>query len=818
MRPLFLKLKNFIGIRDGLGKVEISIDFSTLPDGLIVFAAPNGSGKSTLLDSLSAYRLMPSRMNTRDSDYTPDSFSFRDQTYGQWEREFIFEMDGVTYRSMIVGNNDLAQPKQEAYLYSWDGQTYVKESGERHWQKYPGIDSKLSSYDRAVEEVCGSPSLFFTSVFRAQNAKALSDYSKGDINDIFIELLGISHLQTLSDKAHDVRAAIALKVDSAMTERNRLNELIGHDDEKREEHDRLYVDADLVAKSIETTNEYITDIQKSVNALDVKIKAQEEAIGGKADIEKEKARKTEQRDAAKMTRDTKVKALDDKILALTNRIVEAEGQIIALPALRAKKPVKDDLRKKLDTLTPQVVEIDKTISGINKAVADLQTTEKLISDKNGELGKKVQARAFALKTAKTDLENAQKAAANLKTVPCQKDALDMEGIDRADRYKKGCRFIADAGAAEASIPALETKVAELSQPDLDAAALKVEIDRLTKSIESLPGQRKLLTEKEEVKRGMVKARQDLETKLSTVVKELDDLPRLEEIEKRLPELRAEREAAVKEKTDSIGLLDYELNELQEEIDALDEKAKLIVVDPEIAIERERLVGIIASAQESIKEAQEKQQDLAKKIGAVEESLRQIDAARIGLSAVMKRIDFLNQEVSEWSVLEKAFGQSGICALEIDDAGPQVSSIANQLLEIHGGRFVVKVKTQEEKKSGKGQMKDVFDIEVWDNSSGEHKSIRRMSGGERTIVDDALTKAIAIYNTRASGKRFQTIFCDERDGSLDISKKKSFFAVKREVLRLGGYSRDYSISHTPELIGLADAVIHLGKDGVTITTN
>jgi len=34
-------------------------------------------------------------------------------------------------------------------------------------------------------------------------------------------------------------------------------------------------------------------------------------------------------------------------------------------------------------------------------------------------------------------------------------------------------------------------------------------------------------------------------------------------------------------------------------------------------------------------------------------------------------------------------------------------------------------------------------------------------------------------------------------------------MKREVLRLGGYEREYFVSQTPELCNLADAVIDLG---------
>jgi exonuclease SbcC len=36
----------------------------------------------------------------------------------------------------------------------------------------------------------------------------------------------------------------------------------------------------------------------------------------------------------------------------------------------------------------------------------------------------------------------------------------------------------------------------------------------------------------------------------------------------------------------------------------------------------------------------------------------------------------------------------------------------------------------------------------------------------------------------------------------------FMAMKREVLRLGGYQREFFVSQTPELTATADAVIDL----------
>lgn len=84
----------------------------------------------------------------------------------------------------------------------------------------------------------------------------------------------------------------------------------------------------------------------------------------------------------------------------------------------------------------------------------------------------------------------------------------------------------------------------------------------------------------------------------------------------------------------------------------------------------------------------------------------------------------------------------------------------------------------------------------------------MSGGERVWINECLVRAVALYLAQAGERRYETLFSDEADGALDPDRKRMFGAMKREVLRLGGYHREFFVSQTPELAGMADAVIDL----------
>ena len=99
--------------------------------------------------------------------------------------------------------------------------------------------------------------------------------------------------------------------------------------------------------------------------------------------------------------------------------------------------------------------------------------------------------------------------------------------------------------------------------------------------------------------------------------------------------------------------------------------------------------------------------------------------------------------------------------------------------------------------------------------------RRDQRGERIWINEALTRAIAPYLARASGRHYETLFCDEADRALDSERKRMFMQMKREVLRLGGYAREYFVSQTPELTQMADVVIDVGalsRSSITSTAH
>ncbi len=796
MIPIKLRLRGFKGIKAGMGLDEITIDFTKIPDGITAISAPNGTGKTTILDNIHAYRVMPYRAG---NSYRPTAFTYYDHTYGDAEKEFIFEHDEILYRSLVMIDTD--RKKQEAYLYRG-----INANNSQGWEPYPGIDGKLEAYDRAIEEVLGSPELYFTSIFRAQNAKALSDYSKGDIKDIFVELLNISHLQAIREKARRIKQHLAGKVEILTVERKGLQDLVATEQQKEDEHLSTIADIDCLSGEIASYEKEIAVLQEQINSIDVKIGLQQKAQGEKDKIEADLKTKQDKWDTLTDTAKTKTEELDKKKDAINAKIRTSQALFDRLPDLRDMQNIKVTVEAQCYQVKGEITKCDIELSGLNHDLNNILMVESGVKEKEGKLSNLRLSQKHKIEKAEQAVTDAEKAAAKLETVPCTEDIAAK------------CRFAKDAVEAKNKLDDLRAALDDAFNEDPAITELEKLIAKLTANKKDPVVLREKIKAATCLKNGYETTLKEHEDTMRRVDKDLDGLPLAEQAEKDLVDLKADLEQIETEISTHKEIAEKEIAALKEDIDEL----IIQLIDAtdtgaDYTKEKQDLKNQQTHYETEIFDARTRDAELKKALGAIEEVLKQIAQAKIDLNILNANFAYYSNEIGEWTILEKAFGDDGIIALELDDAGPQISGIANELLQVFGGRFAIRIDTQTAKSDGKGN-KEVFDITVFDNETNEQKSIKRLSGGEKTWIEDAVTKAITIYNKQASGRQFKTLFTDEKDGALDAEKKKEFFAMKRKVLQIGGYEREICITQTPELIAMADAIITLKKGGIEITTN
>ena len=204
-----------------------------------------------------------------------------------------------------------------------------------------------------------------------------------------------------------------------------------------------------------------------------------------------------------------------------------------------------------------------------------------------------------------------------------------------------------------------------------------------------------------------------------------------------------------------------------------------------------------------------------RMGNIQGQLAALSKQRRELAFLDGEIALINDEITNWKILAKGCSNDGIIALELDDAGPSISSDTNKLLACYGQRYSVRFETQGA--TSKGNLREIFDILVFDGDQDEQKSIRDMSGGEETYIEDAITRSFCLHNLNRTSRSNDTLFSDEKDGALDFERKSDFLEIKRQAMRIGTHTREIFITQTPELYNMADARIELKPGSVQIVT-
>lgn len=267
---------------------------------------------------------------------------------------------------------------------------------------------------------------------------------------------------------------------------------------------------------------------------------------------------------------------------------------------------------------------------------------------------------------------------------------------------------------------------------------------------------------------------------------------LESLQDAAVEAASRAEAEAKQVRKQIAEVDTEAQRLA----SVDVSAEMVKVDLQLVTERQALTAVDARIEAVIRTqaARETERD------ELQQQLR-------GVEATETQARRISEEISHWKLLAKGLGNDGVIALTIDDAGPALTKLANDLLlECYGHRFTVDIRTQ--RSLANGELREGFEILVHDAESEESKPVTVMSGGEKVWINECLTRGIALYLGNNAGQPYRTLFSDETDGPLDPNRKVQFIRMKRAVLRLGGYEREFFISQTPELVAEADATVNV----------
>ncbi|RKT10570.1 exonuclease SbcC [Paraburkholderia sp. RAU2J] len=766
MRPLKLTLTGFIGVRDGMKRESVSLDLASLPAGLIALTGPNGAGKSTIMDNLHPYRIMPSRA----TKLSVDGFSYWDHLYGsQALKEFEWEHGGVHYRSSFAFRKPGKTGKAE-YFLAWcdpSGTWQPMQTGDGTVS-----DGKAETYDACVESVCGSLESFFTSVFSAQNRRPLASYGASEIKGLLAELLHIDHLRALSAKAGDVVKVLGRALDATHQQLVALGA----------KRDRVVQIDQAIASDVQSVAA-ARESREALNARSVTLSDQRAVLVAKQTANVDAQARLRELAGRRSQIASSLQALVDdgagddrrftqRLSALRESITGHNAVIAQRDAILGAAAARDGAQARLASLEARVEPMQQVIAALEAKQLELTAATSRINGLTSE----GESKASLLKSL-------EQQASVIAAVPCAGHAMHNT-----------CPLLAQAREADAKVP--EQRIS-LNNLRVAFRTSRDAVDRLTPEVQQLATRRaELKTLSDEI----AATRRDLQTAVDLAARKPLLDAATEGVRKASEELDTV-EAEAKSVRERRQVQQESLSVQARELDA--EVARLGVEDVTAVIAD--LDRQLTQCRDDITAADARIESLIRSQATREVERQAIASELAGFDATQSRANRISDEIASWKLLAKGLGNEGVIALTIDDAGPALTKMVNDLLlACYGMRFTVEIQTQRALASG--ELREGFEILVHDADIDSTKAVTVMSGGQKVWINECLTRGIALYLASNAGQPYQTLFSDESDGPLDPQRKLQFMRMKREVLRQGGYEREFFISQTPDLVAEADAVI------------
>lgn len=735
-----LSLRGAIGIWRGLGVDEITLDLDDYEDGLIAIVGPNGAGKSTLIENMQPYPDMVTR-GGKLADHFRLKNSHRDLYFADYKT-------GFEYRALIVIDPTLATPKADYNLYVRDSDGFA-----------PITNGRKEDYEKKIQELFGSPSLFMRSAFLAQRAtKAnpdLSDATKGEKKALFRELGGMDYLEAYSQLAKEKAKAIENGILEARGKADALRTMIDAAPDykaKKEELDRLIATLELSIRSIE---------QDGLTA--------KERLEELAELNQEQRRATEEIERIDKEHERRVEQIEEE----TQKIRHAEAVLTAKPAAESELQRYDELKDREGALHADRAGI---ADERERLLGEWEGERKTVANCNrgiDQCGKTIEEEIHAKALEKTELIAEIDRLDGLLAVPLEEDCptckrkLEPETLQKLQEKRN-----LDTEALKEAQSLVFDIDQDIEEKDREAAALEQERQEEPPKPELPEYDDFELSDVQDKIAGL-----DAESLRSTIALGETAEARIHDIRNRLTVLVGENSRGEHRREKLTKRLRPEIAEEYNTL--LVEQEQLRAYYVEIKQDLSRTSALIAEAV--------KQQETHKA------RVQELTDAESGIAG--RAVGCV-----EWIFLQKACGPDGIQALELDAMGPGIAAVANSLLSAaYGSRFQIEFRTT--RIGGKGsQTKQIedFQIIVHDYDHASVQLLETLSGGEAVWVRKAIYDAFGILRARNTGVRFLTVFLDEADGALDPESRERYFRLLQAAHTESGRRHTLVITHSPDV--------------------
>ena len=648
----------------------------------------NGRGKTTIMDNMTPFPIMPSRAGADGLG----SFSYYDQVcLPESVKDLVWAHAGERYRSQLVFRLN-GKRKTEAFLHVRRGDS---------WQPVrlddgTVSDGKVDTYVQCVERILGSAETFFTSVFAAQGRRQLSAYRNGEIKTLLADLLGLEAIRALGAKASETAKLLKAGLIAL-----------------RQERAGLCAEVEQVARELSPLGDTAARIAV----------AQTAKAAGQAALDRAKAELARHVATRDITMQTEVRR--GQLTAERRSLIEA-GKV-ALGALDAQDRREGERLEQLNRRIRQRAEDErKRHGGLNEQRTRLEATLQVsgvierASHRLGRAESVAVQREERVAAVRRDAERLDKLRANSKLARERIAGIEREagqGSLKAQELARRfgltaevpcagtdlqgrCKLLSDAREARSLKPGAEAQIARLQQERAKVAQHLQDIEAQGQALAAAHdrvnvAETRLKRARERVSKLSVRAARQGELAqareaLAGIVRQIEALPQHDGEE--TAEEKAERAAIAATRQAIAAQREGEAQRRRESLNRVD-AAIAALPAPFDASQIDRAQRGVEEAQRALATTEAGYLKAVRDQQAGEEFRRRkaaIDARLTTLDTRMRRIE---DQAGVWMLFAKCMSNDGLIALSIDDSGPTLSSLANDLLlACYGPRFTVSLKT------------------------------------------------------------------------------------------------------------------------------
>lgn len=667
-------------------------------------------------------------------------------------RELEFEHGGERYGSVI-------KIRQPGKTKSMSASLRIHRDGDWQPVTLPDgtfSDGKNGTYDACLEHILGPQSLYFMSAFRHQNAAPLA--SHGDPKGLMRDLLALDEPERLADQAKSVARELRRALDARRSDIERIEQtehrLVALETELQQQNDAL---PGLLTARREA-DDAVADVRERYNKA-------REATAENAEVRRQRDALIFRLNQARQQAGRQITQIDTDLARAQQQLATTQQTAARMPEVEAAEQAVVQHRARIEELEATRKDLQDSIDEYHKADADVARLQSDLSHIAND-GKRLAATC----------EDLVKRHGYVQVVPCKGEYPDCPALK--DAVDAGARLPDEEHARDAKRSEWEKINEELKSARARRETYASAKDGAAQLERDIQSTRTAL----ELAHGTASQRGAVESAHAAQV----------ELQVTISELTGRRQQAETEGTQAAAAI-------QADIDALPP------LTPEDAV---------TAAGEALQQAETKANEAAQAVETCNARIAALQAERETLQRqladaprVKRLVDRLNDEIADWSLLSMAL--RGVIDLSIEDAGPAISALANQLLNsAYGPRFTTRIVTQRQQTNGR--LVETFDISVIDADSGIESSFTKKSGGESVWLDKAMRDAVGLYHQDAAGVHYESLFADEAEDGLTEERKLQFYRMDRAALEMGGYRRKFFVSHTPAAWEMADYVIDLGR--------